>query len=39
LNPASRGTTLQEVAKLRQLDELVRNNKIDERLAAFKAKV
>jgi phage shock protein A len=33
----SRGASLQQAAQLKELDELVRQNKIDERLAQLKA--
>jgi phage shock protein A len=38
LDAAGRGTTLEQAAKLKELSDLVRENKINERLAALKAK-
>lgn len=38
LDAAGRGATLEQAAKLKELSELVRENKINERLAALKAK-
>lgn len=38
LDAAGRGATLEQAAKLKELGELVRENKINERLAALKAK-
>jgi phage shock protein A len=37
LDAAGRGATLEQAAKLRELNDLVRDNKINERLAALKA--
>lgn len=37
LTPAAHGASLEQAAKLKELDELVRNNKIEERLAKLKA--
>lgn len=37
LDAAGRGATLEQAARLRELNELVRENKINERLAALKA--
>lgn len=37
LSPAARGATLDQAAKLKELDDLVRDNKITERLAQIKA--
>jgi phage shock protein A len=37
LSEAGRGATLEQAAKLKELSELVRDNKINERLAALKA--
>ena len=38
LDLAGRGTSLEQTAKLKELGDLVRENKINERLAALKAK-
>jgi phage shock protein A len=38
LTGAARGTTLQQAASLKELDDMVRTNKVAERLAALKAK-
>lgn len=37
LTPAAHGASLEQAAKLKELDDLVRNNKIEERLAKLKA--
>lgn len=37
MTPAALGATLEQAAKIRELDDLVRNNKIEERLAQLKA--
>jgi phage shock protein A len=37
LTPTARGATLEQAAKLKELDDLVRDNKINERLAQIKA--
>jgi phage shock protein A len=37
LSGTARGTTLQQAAQLKELDELVRDNKIAERMAQLKA--
>jgi phage shock protein A len=37
MSPAARGATLEQAARLKELDDLVRNNKIEERLAKLKA--
>jgi phage shock protein A len=38
LDAASRGASLEQAAKMKELGDLVRDNKINERLAALKAK-
>ena len=38
LDPAGRGASMDQAAKIKELDDLVRENKINERLAAHKAK-
>jgi phage shock protein A len=37
LTPAAHGATMEQAAKLKELDDLVRNNKIEERLAKLRA--
>lgn len=37
MSPAAGGATLEQAAKIKELDDLVRNNKIEERLAKLKA--
>jgi phage shock protein A len=37
LTPSAHGASLEQAAKLKELDDLVRNNKIEERLAKLKA--
>ena len=37
LTPAAQGASLEQAVKLKELDDLVRNNKIEERLAKLKA--
>lgn len=38
LTPAAHGATLGQAAKLKELDDLVRSNKVEERLAQFKSR-
>jgi phage shock protein A len=38
LTPAARGATLEQGAKLKELDDMVRANKVEERLAQFKSR-
>lgn len=38
LSPAAHGATLEQAAKLKELENLVRNNKVEERLAQFKTR-